>query len=283
MFRICLLLFISILCMRLAAAAPCIGDQSARSSYSVYLIPRLPATTLYHDWAPLLERIGKESGLCFELRIAADFSEFEQAIRAGKPDFVLLNPYHQVMVAHKPGYVPLVRDHQAKLAGVLVVRKDSPVQDIRQLEGATVAFPAPNAYAASLLIRALLAQNNIQFTANYVGSHNNVYRAVALGAAQAGGGANTTLDHEPAELKSQLRVLFATPDYMPHPFSAHPRIPLTVREKVIAGFLNIAADPAGRDLLKAIQISQPIRADYARDYKELEQLKLENFVVQGGD
>jgi phosphonate transport system substrate-binding protein len=278
-----LFLCISVFSAHLAVAAPCLGEQSARNSYSVYLIPRLPATTLYRDWAPLLERMGKESGLCFELRIAADFSEFEQAIRAGKPDFVLLNPYHQVMVARKPGYVPLVHDQRAKLAGVLVVRKDSPLQDIHQLEGAKVAFPAPNAYAASLLMRALLAQKNIHITANYVGSHNNVYRAVALGAAQAGGGANTTLDHEPAELKSQLRVLFTTPDYMPHPFSAHPRIPQHVREKVIAGFLNIATDPAGRELLKAIQIAQPVRADYARDYKELEHLKLENFVVPGAD
>ena len=92
MFRICLLLFISMLCMRLVAAAPCIGEQSARSSYSVYLIPRLPSTTLYQDWAPFIERLGKVSGLCFSLHIPSDFTEFEQAIRAGKPDFVLLNP-----------------------------------------------------------------------------------------------------------------------------------------------------------------------------------------------
>ena len=236
---------------------------------------------LYQNWAPFLKRLGKENGLCFDLHIPADFTEFEQAIRAGKPDFVLLNPYYQVMVARKPGYVPLVRDQQSRLAGVLVVRKDSPVQDIHQLEGATVAFPAPNAYAASLLMRALFAKEHIHITADYVGSHSNVYRAVALGAAQAGGGANTTLNHEPAELQSQLRVLFTTPGYMPHPFSAHPRISQRVREKVIAGFLSIAADPAGRDLLKAIQMAQPIPADYARDYRALKQLKLEQLVVPG--
>lgn len=278
-----LFLCISVFGTQLAAAAPCLGEQSAQNSYSVYLVPRLPATTLYHDWAPLLERLGRENALCFVLRIPVDFTEFEQAIRAGKPDFVLLNPYHQVMVGRKPGYVPLVRDQLSGLAGVLVVRKDSTVRDIQQLDGATVAFPAPNAYAASLLMRALLAQKNIHITADYVGSHNNVYRAVALGAVSAGGGANTTLNHEPAELQSQLRVLFTTPIFMPHPFSAHPRVPQSVREKVIAGFLHIAADPAGRDMLKAIQIAKPTRADYVRDYKELEQLNLEHFVVPGGD
>lgn len=277
-----LFLCVSMFCIRVAAAATCLGEQSVRSN-SVYLVPKLPAMTLYQDWAPFLKRLGKENGLCFDLHIPVDYTEFEQAIRAGKPDFVLLNPYHQVMVARKPGYVPLVRDQQSRLSGVLVVRKDSPVQDIHQLEGATVAFPAPNAYAASLLMRALFAKENIHITADYVGSHNNVYRAVALGAAQAGGGANTTLNHEPAELQSQLRVLFTTPGYMPHPFSAHPRIPQRIREKVIAGFLSIAADRTGRDLLKAIQMAQPTPADYARDYRELEQLKLEQIIVPGED
>jgi phosphonate transport system substrate-binding protein len=264
-------------------AAPCLGEQSPTNSYSVYLVPRISATKLYQEWAPFLERLGKENGLCFVLHIPADFTEFEQAIQAGKPDFVFLNPYHQLTVVRKPGYVPLVRDQQSELSGVLVVRKDSPLKDVQQLEGTTVTFPSPNAYAASLLIKALLAQNNIHITADYVGSHSNVYRAVALGAKQAGGGANTTLDHEPKELQSKLRILFTTPNFMPHPFSAHPRVPQDVREKIIAGFLSIATDPVGRSLLKAIQIAQPIRADYARDYKALEQLKLERFAVRGSE
>lgn len=277
------LLLLSLFCIPPVMAEPCLGEQSARNSNSVYLIPRLAATSLYQDWAPLLERLGRESGLCFDLQIPVSYVEFERAIWKGKPDFVLLNPYHQVMVASKPGYIPLVRDQQSGLSGVLLVRKDSPVQDIRQLEGATIAFPAPNAYVASLMIRALLARKNIHITADYVGSHSNVYRAVVLGTAQAGGGANTTLSHEPTELQSQLRVLFATPNSMPHPFSAHQRIPQRVREKIIAGFLSIASDPAGRELLKKVEIAQPVRADYARDYKELEQLNLANFVASGDD
>lgn len=278
-----LFLGIFLFSVQLSRAAPCLGDQSAQHRYSVYLIPRLPATTLYGTWAPLLERLGKENGLCFDLRVPANFTQFERAIQNGEPDFVLLNPYHQVMVVRKPGYVPLVRDQQSGLAGVVVVRKDSPIKDIHELDGATVAFPAPNAYVASLLLRALLYREKIHITADYVGSHSNVFRAVALGTTQAGGGANTTLSQEPPELQAQLRVLFTTPNYMPHPFSVHPRVPQSVRKKVIAGFLRMVDDSAGRDLLKAINMAQPIRADYDRDYRELEQLQLERFVVPGGD
>jgi len=284
--RLCaFLLFLSVAtpCAWCAAAQPCLGDPASSSRFSVYLIPRMAPTKLYRDWSPFLERLGKETGLCFEVHIPQDFSSFEYALHTGKADFAFLNPYQLVMVARSPGYVPLVRNREADGAGLLVVRKDSPIRDIHQLDGKHIAFPAPNAYFASLLLRATLARERIRITADYVGSHSNVYRAVALGTVEAGGGANTSLMSEPAELQAQLRVLFTTPSYMSHPFAAHSRIPPQVREKFIAGFLKLADDAAGRDMLKAILIAQPVRADYSRDYRPVEKLRLERFVVTGGD
>lgn len=272
-----LLCAVFLLCIRQAAAMPCLGDASAHRSYSVYLIPHLPATQLYRDWAPFLERLGREEKLCFDLNIPENFAKFENAIRTGIPDFALLNPYHQVMVAHNPGYVPLVRDGVSGLAGILVVRKDSGIRNIHQFAGRTVAFPAPNAYVASLLLRALLAREHVRVNADYVGSHSNVYRAVALGAVTAGGGANTTLKREPEELRTQLRVLYTSPYYISHPFSAHSRVPLRVRKRIITGFLGMSGDASGRALLKAIQMPFPVRANYNRDYRPLEKLDLARF------
>jgi phosphonate transport system substrate-binding protein len=226
-------------------------------------------------------RLGEENGLCFNLIIPKKFSEFENAILRGKPDFVLLNPYHQVMVSKTPGYIPLVRDEHSKLAGVIVVNKQSPIQTLEQLDGKTLAFPAPNAYVASLLLRAILAKKGIHITPKYVGSHSNVYRAVALEDLPAGGGANTTLSNEPISLQSQLRVLFTSPYYVPHPFSAHPRVSAQVRKKVIEGFLKMYDDQPGRQMLKTIQMEEPFAADYIRDYQLLENLNLENFVEVG--
>jgi len=172
----------------------------------------------------------------------------------------------------------LVRDAQSRLGGILVVPSDSPIRDIHQLEGKTVAFPAPNAYVASLLMRALLAREKIHIGADYVGSHGNVFRAAALGAADAGGGANTTLEHEPTALRSQLRMLYTSSLYMSHPFAAHPRVPRQIREKVIVGFLALDGYAEGRAMLEVIQMDQPVRADYEHDYRGLESLGLVHFV-----
>ncbi len=272
------LLFLALSCQSVNAGETCVGDTLTGHRYSVNLVPRQPATELYRTWAPLLERIGKQAGLCFDIRVPDGFPAFERAMQAGESDFIFLNPYHQMMAHDTPGYLPLIRDGHSRLAGVLVVRTDSPIHSIRQLEGKTVAFPAPNAYVASLLLRALLVKEGIAIRPEYVTSHSNVMRAVALEAVEAGGVANTTLEHQPASLKSRIRILHQTRLYMPHPFSVHPRVAETDREKLIEGFISLTGDPDGRKMLAHVQMTDPIRADYEDDYKALESLGLERFI-----
>ncbi len=65
----------------------------------------------------------------------------------------------------------------------------------------------------------------------------------------------------------------------PHPLSAHPRVPATVREAVAAAFLRMRTDPTANALLKRVQMPDPIPADYARDYQPLEKYQLERYAV----
>jgi len=265
------------------ASAECVGNKAARPTYRIDVVPQIAPATLFGRWAPALDQIGKIAGLCLELRIAATIPAFEQELMSGKPDFAFVNPYHLVMARRAHAYAPLVRDGKVKLSGVLVTRADSPVASLQQLDGGKVAFPAPNAFAASLLIRAGLAAQGIRITPVYVKTHANVLRAVALGDLPAGGAVNNTFEREPDSLRSHLRVLYETPGYAPHPVVAHPRIPAAQRARLVRAFMQMAATPAGQKLLDDIQIPKPVAADYARDYAPLEQLQLDTFVVPSDD
>lgn len=160
------------------------------------IVPQLPPREIVSTWTPVLKEVGHRAGQCLVLVIAPSIPAFEQQLRTGKLDFAFLNPYHQVMAQRWRGFIPLVRDGQTPLEGILVVRKDSPLRRLSDLNGATVAFPAPNAFAASLLPRALLARDGIRISPSYVRTHSNVYRAVILGSSRAGGGVNNTLQRE---------------------------------------------------------------------------------------
>ena len=264
-------------------SANCLGDRSATQVFTVAVVPQLPPRIIYQKWSPLLENIGKSTGLCFELLTPDTIPEFERLLVKGVPDFAFANPYHALIAKKMGGYMPLLIDGRSKQTGLLVVRSDSPIRSIQELNDKKVAFPAPNAFAASLLIRAELAKKGIHIEPVYLKTHASAYRAVAMGTFIAAGGINTTLEREEPALQTSLRVLYETAEYAPHPFIANPRVPKGVRSAVVASMISLSSVKAGEKLLADIQIPEPIKADYERDLYPLEQLDLSKFVVQPND
>ena len=251
-----------------------------KPQYRLAVVPQLPPLTTHKNWTPFVERLEQETGLSIRLTIYKTIPDFEVDVLAGKPDFAFMNPYHQVMAKKARGYMPLVRNGAEFLYGIVVVARDGPIKNLKDLDGKEIAFPAPNAYAASLYVRALLSkQIKIRFRSYYLDTHSDVYRHVILGKAAAGGAVNTTLMRESADIRAQLRVLYKTPPSAPHPLSAHPRGPARDRRAIQTAVLRLGADPANRELLQDVLLPQPVKADYRKDYQALEKLGLEKFVV----
>lgn len=269
---------VSLLSATAQAQIACVGDPSG-TPRSAYIVPQLASSQLFAAWAPILERVGRDTNQCFDIKISQSIPEFEVALNNGRADYAFMNPYHQVMF--KRNYVPLVADFKTKLDGLVVVRADSPYKTIQDLRGARVAFPAPNAFAATLLIRSTMASNNIPIIAQFANTHSNVYRAVILGDAQAGGGVNNTYDREPQAVKDKLRVIYTTQGYTPHPFSASVRISTKDREATVRAFIRIASTPDGQAQLDKIQMPQPYPVTYSNNYQILETLNLARFVQNG--
>ncbi|BDT79234.1 phosphate/phosphite/phosphonate ABC transporter substrate-binding protein [Polynucleobacter yangtzensis] len=262
-----------------SAHAACLGDQNSTKAFTVAVVPQLPRAATYAKWAPLLETIGRNTKQCFDLVIPETIPAFEKLLFKGVPDFAFVNPYHEVMAKKRKGYIPLVMDSRSKLTGILVVQVNSPIKSIQELNGKEIAFPAPNAFAASLLIRAELAKKGIYIKPKYLNTHASSYRAAAIGDVVASGGVNTTLQREELALRESLRVLYETSGYAPHPFVANPRVPINIRKSVADAFISLSGTESGDKLLEGIQMPIPIRSDYQRDYAPLESLNLEKFVV----
>ena len=162
--------------------------------------------------------------------------------------------------------------------GIVVVRQDSPIRAARELDGHTLAFPAPNAFGASLLTRAQLVEvERIRITPVYARTHTNAYRHTLAGLSTATGGLRATLAREPAEVQAGLRVLMETPGAAPHPLSVHPRVPKALHARLQQAWLQLAQQPELRPSFKAIPMPQPVLADQARDYEPLRRLRLERY------
>lgn len=269
-----------LLCLFLFLGLCASANALEKTHYSLAVVPQLPPLTTHKNWTPLVERLANETGLPIRLAVYKTVPAFEVDVLAGKPDFVFMNPYHQVMARKAQGYLPLVRSGTESLYGIVVVARDGPFKNLKDLDGKEIAFPAPNAYAASLYLRARLSeQAGIKFRPNYLDTHSDVYRNVILGKAAAGGAVNTTFNRESAEIRAQLRILYQTPPAAPHPLSVHPRVPARVQQLMQAAILQLGADPANQQLLQAVLLTKPVKADYQKDYQPLEKLGLEKYVV----
>lgn len=258
-----------------AQAAATVSD--AQPTYVVSVVPQFSAADISRTWSPILARLGQAMGAHFELKVARDIPSFEADLMAGKPDFAYMNPFHQVRARRAQGYVPLLRD-STLLTGILVVRKDDPIRFPRQLEGQSLAFPAPNAFGASLLIRAHLAENErVHIQPVYARTHTNAYRHTLSGKTAASGGLRATLEREPPDVQAGLRILMETPGSAPHPLSAHPRVPVAVRQALQAAWLQLSQEPALQTAFQDVPMPKPVKADHARDYLPLERLKLDRY------
>lgn len=259
------------------------GPAWAQPSYSVYVVPQFQAGEIQRVWAPILARIGQETGLQLNLKLVKDIPAFGAELAAGRPDFAYMNPYHQLQAHGSQGYRPLLRDSKL-LQGLLLVRKDDPVQSVQELAGKALAFPAPNALGASLLVRAQLAEaESVQVKPVYARTHSDAYRLTLFGTTAASGGLRATLDKEPAAVRAGLRVLMETQAAAPHPFSVHPRVPVAQAQAVAAAMLKLASDPALQPYFNDIPMAKPMVADFERDYRSLAKLRLEKYIGKEED
>jgi len=257
------------------------STAQASEVYSWSVVPQFTGIAVHRDWTPLLQAIEKETGVRFQLKIYESIPDFEIGVLEGKPDFAYMNPYHAVMANTAQGYVPLIRDGKRKLTGILVAKSNSAFKTLQDLQGQQIAFPSPNAFAASLYMRALLAEKEgIEYTPIYTKTHSNSFRFVMRNKTAASGGVYRTLRRERPEVQRQLQVIYKAPSTPSHPIVFHPRVPSDVAMKVQQSIIALANTETGKTILTAILLPEPIVADYARDYEPLVKLNLEKYFIQ---
>lgn len=242
-------LYAALLLLLLASAGAACAQQT---SYTFGVVPQESASQLAANWSPVLAALSEKSGIKLSFATAPDVPTFERRLAAGEYDFAYMNPYHFVVYHAKPGYRALARAKGERLRGVLVVRKDSPVRGMKDLAGATLAFPTPAAFGATLLVQAELRRQRLPFKAAFVKSHNSVYRGVVKGLYPAGGGVPRTLDLLDPAIARELRVVWTSPPYTSHAIATRPQLDPAVRSRVLAAMMQVSLEPAQLRLLAEI-------------------------------
>ena len=268
-------IFIFLQIANLHAAQP-----KEKSSYSIGISPQFTTRKIQTIWRPILAQLTQKTGIHLTLHGVSTIADFETEFMGGSFDFAYTNAYRLMASQKSQGYIPLARDIERQLYGVIVVRKDSPIHNVKELDGKKIAFPSANAMGASLMIRADLKRIfNINFTPLYTQTHNSSYLNVILGNASAGGGVQKTFNQQEPEIKNRLRVLYETKKVAAHAFVGHPRVPAAVRKQIQQAMLEIGKSESGKRLLSFVPIKK-IGITTIKDYEPILKMGLDEFYVK---
>ncbi len=228
--------------------------QANETIYTFSVVPQQSASKTAKIWGPILKYLGQKTGYRFKLKTAKNIPVFEQRLLNAESDFSYMNPYHYTVFHEKSGYNAVAKAKDKRIHGIIVVRKDSNIKTIDELDSKTLAFPSPAAFAASILPRRYFSQQGIKIMPKYVSSHDSVYRNVAKGFMVAGGGVVRTFKNASPEVFEQLRVLWKTDGYTPHAVAAHARVSKKVVDDVQAALGSMNDNKVGMALLKNMKV-----------------------------
>lgn len=225
------------------------------------VVPQQSPVELAKGWKPVVSYLETATGEKINLKIERSIPDFERALYAGEYDIAYMNPYHYILAHKRKGYTAQVRDVK-KLVGIIVVRKDSGITNVSELKGKEILFPAPDAFAATLLTKYdLLKEYGIDVEKDkkfrYVNSHDSVYKGVARRIGDAGGGIERTFNAlEDPETKSALSILYKTNAYPSHPFAFNPSLSTAVADKIADALTRMP-----EDLLEPIRMKNIVRTN----------------------
>ncbi|MDD5716445.1 MAG: phosphate/phosphite/phosphonate ABC transporter substrate-binding protein [Sulfuricurvum sp.] len=220
------------------------------------VVPQQSPVKLIKDWQPIISYLESATGEKIVLKIERSIPEFEKVLYSGGYDIAYMNPYHYVIAHQKSGYVASVRDSK-NLTGILVVKKGGGISELSMLRGKHFLFPAPDAFAATLLTKYELLKHyaiNVEGEKNfrYVNSHDSVYKGVARGIGDVGGGIERTFKNlDDAESKESLEILYKTKEYPSHPFAYKPSMPNELKVKMTKALLHVP-----QNLLNALNMKE---------------------------
>jgi phosphonate transport system substrate-binding protein len=216
--------------------------------------------------------VGERLGQHADFVDREDYAEINNMLERGKLDlaFVCSGPY---VDGHDKFGLELLVVPQAYGRTVyhsyIIVNKDSPIRNFKELRGKRFAFTDPLSNSGKLVPTYMLARMNETpdtFFQSYVfvKSHDNAIKAVAQGLVD-GAAVDSLiweyLNRTGAEFTSKTKIIGKSPPYGIPPVVVTGRMPLQLKSRLKQIFLSAHTDVKGREILRKMRVERFVVVD----------------------
>ncbi|MGV8121509.1 MAG: PhnD/SsuA/transferrin family substrate-binding protein [Candidatus Xenobiia bacterium LiM19] len=242
-------------------------------TYDFAIHPLHNPSKMNRAYQPLINHLNRSArDFTLSLEASRDYGNFEAKFRAGRPAFLLPNPW-QTLEAMKAGYTVIAmagEPHDFK--GIFLIRRDSNIKAPADLKGKAVSYPSHTALAACIMPQYFLHSHGINVNTDidnrYVGSQESSILNAYLGKTAAAATWPTpwrAFQKEHPTEAAEMKLIWATPFLVNNSIMVRNDVPAAVREHVRELLLKLHNTPEGRDILEGMETARFLPASDA-DY-----------------
>jgi phosphonate transport system substrate-binding protein len=248
-----------------AAICAAFGGSSSASPALLFgvLNQQSPALTA-ERWNPILHHVSAVSGIPLRLKMGATVQETDAMMGRSEFDFMFTNHNFQSQY-DAIGYKVIARWAGEPIRGVLAVPVDSPIQQLRDLEGKRVAFPSPDAFVAYAVPLVALKKAGVRVEETFAGNQEGTLAQLKAKRVDAGAVNSRFLSDYSERENVRFRTIFVSDGYPDLAVVAHPRVPAETVERVRAALLGMKEDAKAAPILARIKF-KGFDAATDRDY-----------------
>jgi phosphonate transport system substrate-binding protein len=248
----------SILAVSFLTASALVAQAPMRVTLDVYAFKK--ATEVWKQFRPvtleLTRLVSAHMGteVVVDLRVTKTYEECLDSFVAGKTDVARLGPSSYVLAKSRNPKVSLlaVEREDSRGVGLIVVRADSPIEQLADLRGKRFAFGDSQSTIGRFLSQAELVKVGIcaqdLAATDFLERHDVVFKSVEIGDHDAGALHEATFKELNQKAATKLRVLHSF-DNAPKPWVARAGLDPKLVEALIASLLALD-DPAALKALK---------------------------------
>lgn len=199
-------------------------------------------------WNPIIDYVSQASGVTLRLKLGRTSADTTSFVLAQEVDFAFTNHLFAPERA-RMGWRVLARRTGATVRSQIVTLAQSPVRDLKELAGADVAFPGPEAAVAYKFSYAELLRRDIPVNVVFGGNMDGAFAQLVSGKARAVGANSQLAASFTARTGTPLRVLWQSPPFNDLALMVSPRVPAATADAVARAFTGMVDDPRGRRVL----------------------------------
>lgn len=238
------------------------AHKSMQKPLYIGFIPQGNAVLMVRKWQPLADYLEKELGMPVEVVFRSSYQEIITALTNKEIDVCLTGALVYVLAREEADIRPLVR---RKIAGtsfyysLVVVRKDSGINTIQDLQDRSFAFTDRESTTGYLLPVAMMRQNGIGDPEHYfseviyTGNHDSALLAVLTRSVDGAAMSSTRWLPENPRVK-ELKMIWKSDLIFLGPFSVRGGLEEKLAERIKTAFLKIGSIPETQDLSDHIQV-----------------------------